>query len=151
MSSSEQKKKAVHILGAALIVLGVVIAAVPVLVNRLVETSGHEMPMPMACNTTWKAELIVGVGIIVLALAFVYLQQAWARLAISAALALCGLTALLLPPFWTGLCSDPMMACRMVTLPTLLVTGILVVIIALLYPVRALLSLWAQRKRLASA
>jgi hypothetical protein len=138
---SNEKSRAKIALGIALGVLGAVVAFLPITINRLYESSagmggmegGHAMVM--ACETTVKAELAAGVAILALAVLSLIIKSKRARITISLLLFAGGLLALLFPTAWTGVCEGADMACRMITLPTLIVISVLTMAFSLIYPV----------------
>jgi uncharacterized membrane protein len=136
-----------RVIGVALAVLGGAVVIAPLAVNRLVENAGaHGMSMPMACDLTARAEIFVGAAILALAILHLALKARRAKIATSVLLALGGLSALLFPTVWTGVCAQHDMACRMITLPSLIVIGILVIIFALIYPVSEIAEIAKRRK-----
>jgi uncharacterized membrane protein len=101
----------------------------------------------MACDVTWKAEIAVGAAIIVLAILHIRATTEKKKNVTSVLLLLGGLSALLFPTAWTGVCKSADMACRMITLPSLIVLSILIIVFALIHPVRSILSAVAAHKQ----
>lgn len=113
--------------GIAVIILGLVVAAVPVLIYQSYEA----MPgMEMKCLFTARAEIAVGTGITTLGALYFFFRSAAKRLAISVLIAAAALLSLLFPTNFSGLCEDAHMTCRMITLPVLTVTAVLLFVLA---------------------
>jgi len=109
-------------------VLGLVIAIVPRLVYTTFEAMEHGQ---MDCYATSIAEIPVGAALTALSLIWFYrLRGDRPKVVFSVAFVALGALALLLPLKLTGLCGDPMMACRLITQPVLTVSAILIFITA---------------------
>ena len=106
--------------GISQIVLGILIAIAP-------QTFAHVCAVketPMACHYTAQAAL--GIGIVIVALGIVGLfvsDQTRAGLDLANAV-------LAVPTVLIGVCKGAMMRCHMVTLPTLIVLGVLLAVLA---------------------
>ena len=107
-------------------VLGLLIAVGP-------QTFAHvcrvqEGKMPMACHYTAHAALGVGIIIMVLGLCALLFNNAGIRAGINIAVALLGVLVICVPTVLIGVCKGAMMHCHMVTLPTLIVLGVLTIV-----------------------
>ena len=106
--------------GISQIVLGILIAIAP-------QTFAHVCAVketPMACHYTAQAAL--GIGIVIVALGIVGLfvsDQTRAN-------AVLGVLTIAVPTVLIGVCKSAMMRCHMVTLPTLIVLGVLLAVLA---------------------
>lgn len=95
--------------------------------------------MKMACYYTKQAEIGLGLLITLLGIAAFVVKYDKTRVGISIAQIGVSLLVFLYPLKLTGLCKMSDMACRMKTLPALIIAGILLIVIALadiLYLVR---------------
>ena len=106
--------------GISQIVLGILIAIAP-------QTFAHVCAVketPMACHYTAQAAL--GIGIVIVALGIVGLFVSdQTRAGLDLANAVLGVLTMLI-----GVCKGAMMRCHMVTLPTLIVLGVLLAVLA---------------------
>ena len=106
--------------GISQIVLGILIAIAP-------QTFAHVCAVketPMACHYTAQAAL--GIGIVIVALGIVGLFVSDQTLAN----AVLGVLTIAVPTVLIGVCKGAMMRCHMVTLPTLIVLGVLLAVLA---------------------
>ena len=108
--------------GISQIVLGILIAIAP-------QTFAHVCAVketPMACHYTAQAAL--GIGIVIVALGIVgLLVSDQTRAGLDLANAVLGVLTIAVPTVLIGVCKGAMMRCHMVTLPTLIVLGVLLV------------------------
>jgi hypothetical protein len=126
------------VLGAGIIAIGVLVAAVPKTVYTLVEQTSDMMMgnmmmgnMVMQCHLT--ANIEIGVGLAILALGLLYVISKSTKIKLTASIFVLALaaTSLLFPTNWTGLCESEHMACHMITLPVLIICTTILSIIAL--------------------
>ena len=102
--------------GISQIVLGILIAIAP-------QTFAHVCAVketPMACHYTAQAAL--GIGIVIVS------DQT--RAGLDLANAVLGVLTIAVPTVLIGVCKGAMMRCHMVTLPTLIVLGVLLAVLA---------------------
>lgn len=111
--------------GISQIVLGILIAITP-------QTFAHVCAVketPMACHYTAQAAL--GIGIVIVALGIVgLLVSDQTRAGLDLANAVLGVLTIAVPTVLIGVCKGAMMRCHMVTLPTLIVLGVLLAVLA---------------------
>lgn len=110
------------------IVLGVLLALVPTVL--LVPCSSEEKKM--ACYYTSRAEVGLGILIAFLGIAAIIFAQEGIRVGISIAQLGIAIIAILLPLKITGLCKMDTMACRVKTLPGIIVVSVLLIILSLI-------------------
>lgn len=106
------------------IVLGALIAIAP-------QTFAHVCAvkdMPMACRYTARVALGLGVVIALLAIIGFFALPGQGR--IDLANAVLGVLVVLVPTMLVGVCRGSMMHCHMVTMPTLIVLGVLLAVLA---------------------
>ena len=115
--------------GISQIVLGILIAIAP-------QTFAHVCAVketPMACHYTAQAAL--GIGIVIVALGIVGLFVSdQTRAGLDLANAVLGVLTIAVPTVLIGVCKGAMMRCHMVTLPTLIVLGVLLGSIPIAFP-----------------
>ncbi len=87
--------------------------------------------MKMACYYTEKAEIGLGSLIGVLGIVYLFLKDIKARLGVSIAQLGNAVLVLLYPLVLTGLCGNEDMACRVRTLPALIVLSVILVVTAI--------------------
>lgn len=113
--------------GISQIVLGILIAIAP-------QTFAHVCAVketPMACHYTAQAALGIGIGIVIVALGIVgLLVSDQTRAGLDLANAVLGVLTIAVPTVLIGVCKGAMMRCHMVTLPTLIVLGVLLAVLA---------------------
>lgn len=123
--------KAKHVIGALILLLGVLIAIGPFTIFPVCGvTSGGDAMMPMRCLGTAKAELAAGGLITLLGILLLVLKSGRARLWLSLLAVLAGAAAFLIPNVLVGVCGSVHMACRALTLPALSVLSAFTVIAA---------------------
>ncbi|MDR0671525.1 MAG: DUF4418 family protein [Oscillospiraceae bacterium] len=109
--------------GAAYVALGALIALGPQFVFAICDQTEHGVT---TCFWTARAELGVGGAAAALGLLVILLGRTPGVCAgLSAAFAVNGVLALLLPDVLIGVCEHPHMACRLATLPALNLIGAL--------------------------
>jgi hypothetical protein len=119
------------ILGGLLIVLGPVIAIVPMFTDclsqgrQLATTTG--MMVPMKCH--WTAVASIGVGIILglVGIFSLFSKRNETFRTLSGIGGATGALAIAFPTVLIGVCANPMMMCNMVEKPTLIASGILAI------------------------
>lgn len=110
-------------------VLGVLIAVAPRTFAHVCEVTD----MPMACHYTAQAALGIGIVIVIALLAIIGLFVAEAtRAGLDIANAVLGVLVILVPTVLIGVCKGAMMHCHMVTLPTLIVLGVLTTVFSVI-------------------
>lgn len=87
--------------------------------------------MPMACHYTAQATLGLGLAVVALAVAGLFVTDA-VRAGLDIANAVLGVLVVLVPIVLIGVCKGAMMHCHMVTLPTLVVLGVLLGVFAVI-------------------
>lgn len=108
-------------------VLGVLVAIAP-------RTFAHVCgvtDMPMACHYTAQASLGIGIAIALLAVIGLFVADA-TRAGLDIANAVLGVLVILVPTVLISVCKGAMMHCHMVTLPTLIVLGVLTAIVSVI-------------------
>ena len=110
---------------AAFVLLGLLVILAPTVIFPVCETE-----MKMACFFTKKAE--IGVGLLIAAIGVVsfFLKNKDIRIGLSIAQFLNAALVLALPLKLTGLCKKSDMACRVKTLPALIVLSVLLAVTA---------------------
>ncbi|MBO4747714.1 MAG: DUF4418 family protein [Clostridiales bacterium] len=113
------------IFAAAFVLLGLLVILAPTVIFPVCESE-----MKMACFFTKKAE--IGVGLLIAAIGVVsfFLKNKDIRIGLSIAQFLNAALVLALPLKLTGLCKKSDMACRVKTLPALIVLSVLLAIVA---------------------
>ncbi len=110
--------------GVLSIILGVVVALIPNVLFPVCES----MDKKMSCYYTSKAEIGIGVLIAILGLIYVFIENKDIRVGITIAQVLNSTLVLLFPLAITGLCKMHTMACRVKTLPALIVVSVILII-----------------------
>lgn len=108
-------------------VLGVLIAVAPRAFAHVCEVTD----MPMACHYTAQAALGIGIVIALLAIIGLFVVEA-TRAGLDIANAVLGVLVILVPTVLIGVCKGAMMHCHMVTLPTLIVLGVLTTVFSVI-------------------
>ena len=108
-------------------VLGVLIAVAPRTFAHVCEVTD----MPMACHYTAQAALGIGIVIALLAIIGLFVAEA-TRAGLDIANAVLGVLVILVPTVLIGVCKGTMMHCHMVTLPTLIVLGVLTTVFSVI-------------------
>lgn len=109
------------------IVLGALIAIAP-------QTFAHVCAvkdMPMACRYRYTARVALGLGVVIALLAIIgFFAPSRVRAGLDIANAVLGVLVVLVPTMLVGVCRGSMMHCHMVTMPTLIVLGVLLAVLA---------------------
>lgn len=111
--------------GISQILLGALVAIAP-------QTFAHVCAvkeMPMACHYTAQAVLGIGIVIAVLGVAGLFVSNQ-TRAGLDIANAVLGVLTITVPTVLIVVCKGAMMHCHMVTLPTLVVLGVLLAVLA---------------------
>ena len=108
---------------ASQILLGVLIAIAPRTFAHVCEVED----MPMACHYTAQVALGIGIATVLLAVVGFFVTDA-ARAGLDIANAVLGVFVVLTPTVLIGVCKGSMMHCHMVTMPTLIVLGVLLAV-----------------------
>jgi hypothetical protein len=113
------------IFAAAFVLLGLLVILAPTVIFPVCESE-----MKMACFFTKKAE--IGIGLLIAAIGVVsfFLKNKDIRIGLSIAQFLNAALVLALPLKLTGLCKKSDMACRVKTLPALIVLSVLLAVTA---------------------
>ncbi|MDR3270503.1 MAG: DUF4418 family protein [Peptococcaceae bacterium] len=113
--------------------LGAIAAVFPLAIYYLVETAGshsmHGMPMAMACEKACIAATMIGAVITVIAIAALFVQNAFLSIGMSVTLLIGGVAAIAVPRF-IGFCTSADMACRYLTVPTLGILGGAIIVLS---------------------
>jgi hypothetical protein len=119
------------VLGGLLIVLGLVIAIVPIFTDCLSQgralTSTTGMIVPMKCH--WTAVASIGVGIILglVGIFSLFSKRNETFRTLSGIGGATGALAIAFPTILIGVCANAMMYCNMIEKPTLILSGILAI------------------------
>ena len=114
------------IIAASFILLGLLIILAPIVLFPVCESEKK-----MACYYTKEAEIGIGILIAALGVVYFFLKNKSARLGIAIAEFFSAGLVLLYPLKLTGLCKMSDMACRVKTLPALIVLAVLLLAVAL--------------------
>jgi len=118
-------------IGILIIVLALVIGILPQFTDcqsqgRAITTADGKT-VPMKCHWTAVAELILAVPLAAIGGMLFFSKRRETRLALSGLGALIGVFVVLIPTTLIGVCASNMMLCNNLMMPTLVLTGILVV------------------------
>jgi preprotein translocase subunit SecY len=97
----------------------------------------------MKCHWTARAELGIGILIVLLGVALVFLTAKQIRIGISTGIALFAILEILIPNKLIGVCGGEHMQCHALTLPTLTLLGVGTFLVAIL---NAFYLAYAERK-----
>lgn len=120
--------------GIIAIVLGVLIALIPIVIfpvcaNKLELMNGKTLFMK--CHWTAMSELLVGILIVLTGILIIGFKKHETRLALSIILFLFGLTSLLMSKVVIGMCDTATMPCRIGTEPALIVASVTTMIVGI--------------------
>lgn len=107
-----------------------------------------DMSVPMKCHWTARAELGIGILIVLIGLLLLLFSSKKIRLGLTLALTPAGILALLIPVWLIGVCGNAHMSCHALSLPALTVLGGVTAFIALL---NAAFLGWSASKKQAQA
>lgn len=133
--------------GIVFIILGFLAAILPRTLFPVCEFAHNEMgemgmgAMKMICSNTATAELITGIILAALGIAYIVLKGIGIEKILTAITAVAGISVIILP-FIAGLCNNPKSSCREAALPALIVIGA----ITLIYSVANLIYLFRKER-----
>ena len=108
------------------ILLGALLSLIPTVIFPVCESEKK-----MSCYYTARAEFGIGIIIIILGVAYILFKSEELRAGISLSIAVNSILVVLLPLKLTGLCKMNDMACRIGTLPALIVIAIIIAAVSL--------------------
>ena len=108
------------------ILLGALLSLIPTVIFPVCESEKK-----MSCYYTARAEIGVAIFIIILGIAYILFKSEELRAGISLSIAVSSILIVLLPLKLTGLCKMSDMACRIGTLPALIVIAIIIAAVSL--------------------
>jgi hypothetical protein len=123
------------ILGVLIVIVALVIGIVPQFTDCQSQgraiTLANGSTIPMKCH--WTAQASLGMAILILAVGgyMVFSQRKGTRRVLSIMGMLLGAVVILLPTLLIGVCANPAMLCDSIMMPTLVLSGILVIAISL--------------------
>lgn len=120
----ECKVKNRVILGAIITILGFLLVVGPWYIFKVCGST-------MKCFWTGRAELGIGILVIILGLLNIAVSSIQVRLGLNLALIFVGLQAALVPTWLIGVCDMPKMSCHAVAAPSILFISILITLLAL--------------------
>jgi hypothetical protein len=106
------------VFGIPFIIIGLLIAFGPLTIFPVCEVMGT---MIMKCFWTARAEIGIGLIIVILGILTLVFKSPQVRLGLDIAVFLNGLLTLLIPTILIGVCAAPHESCRVLTLPALTV------------------------------
>jgi hypothetical protein len=113
-------------LGLFILALALVIGIVPIFTEcQTVMKLANGMTTPMKCHWTAIAELAMAVPLAALGGLLFFSKRKETRRSLSVMGAILGVFVILFPTTLIGVCASDMMACRNLMLPTLVLSGIL--------------------------
>jgi hypothetical protein len=119
------------IMGGLLIVLGLVIAIVPVFTDCLSQgkqlTTTAGALVPMKCHWTAMASIGVGLMLGLVGIFSLFSKRNETFRALSGVGGVSGALAIAFPTVLIGVCANPMMYCNMIEKPTLILSGIVAI------------------------
>ena len=113
--------------GISQILLGALVASAPQTFAHVCEVK----ETPMACHYTAQTALGIGIVIAVLGIVGLFVSDQ-TRAGLDIANAVLGVLTITVPTVLIGVCKGAMMHCHMVTLPTLIVLGVLLTVLAVI-------------------
>ena len=120
--------------GIIAIVLGVLVALISIVIfpvcTHTIELINGKTLFAI-CHWTARAELMVGILIVLDGILIIGFKKHETRLALSIMLFLLGLTVLLIPTVFIGMCETATMPCRVRTEPALIVVSIITMIVGI--------------------
>ena len=108
------------------ILLGALLSLIPTVIFPVCESEKK-----MSCYYTAHAEFGIGIIVIILGIAYILFKSEELRAGISLSIAVNSILIVLLPLKLTGLCKMSGMACRIGTLPALIVIAIIIAAVSL--------------------
>lgn len=117
------------IITAVFVILGLLIAIGPFTIFHVCQSDGD---MLMNCQKTARVELVLGIIIALLGIAYAIVKKRKLRIAVSSVTALIAIAAYLVPNVIIGVCENVHMHCRAVALPSLTVLSIILFAVAVI-------------------
>lgn len=108
------------------ILLGALLSLIPTVIFPVCQSEKK-----MSCYYTSRAEFGIGIIIIILGVAYILFKSEELRAGISLSIAVNSILIVLLPLKLTGLCKMSDMACRIGTLPALIVIAIIIAAVSI--------------------
>ena len=118
-----------YIFGALFAIAGLLIAIGPKTIFAVCASDGE---MIMKCFYVAQTEIAIGAAIAILGIVLIFLKNSAAQITASIALALNGITAILIPNVLIGVCKSEHMHCNAVTRPALNILGALIIVLAVI-------------------
>jgi len=125
--------KRVSTLGIVTVVLGLLIVVTPIILpvcQGLLELASGKQ-VPMSCHWTARAEMLLGVLVMIVGLMIAFLKNPGQRQRLYHQVALLGAATILTPIFIIPTCMNPDMACNIATKPALIILGGIVLLVGL--------------------
>ena len=122
-------------IGAALVLLGIVVALTAWIIFPVCEMHGlyvvlqNGMKMPMTCGWTARAETGIGALIVIAGGLLIARNTTETRQAVGVFSVALGALVILIPTVLVGMCKVADHACRLTTLPALEILGVVVILI----------------------
>lgn len=115
------------IFGAVFVILGLLIAVGPYTIFHVCRSDGD---MLMNCQRTARAELVTGIAVTLLGIAYSIARNHKLNIAVGSVIAVIAIAAYLIPNVIIGVCENAHMHCRAMALPSLTVLSIIIFAIA---------------------
>ena len=125
--------KRVNTSGIVTAVLGLLIVVTPIFLpvcQGLLELASGKQ-VPMRCHWTARAEMLLGVLILIVGLMIAFLKNPGERRRLHHQVAILGTATILTPLFIIPTCINPDMACNVATKPALIILGGIVLLVGL--------------------
>jgi len=119
--------------GIVITVLGLLIVLAPTLLpvcQGLLELANGRQ-VPMRCHWTARAEMLLGVLVLIVGLMIAFLKTPEGRQRLHHQVAILGAAIILTPLFIIPTCDNPDMACNVATKPALIILGGIVLLVGL--------------------
>ncbi len=121
------------LLSSLLIILGILVIFGPIYLFPVCQYKGMMIEVkkggfaPMKCTYTARAEIILGILTIVIALMLMIARESESRRLLNILFLILGVLVILVPTWIIGICMSPTMPCRYGTLPFLELMGGLII------------------------
>ena len=125
--------KRVSTLGIVTAALGLLIVVTPIILpvcEGLLELASGKQ-VPMRCHWTVRAEMLLGVLVMIVGLMIAFLKNPDQRQRLYHQVALLGAATIMTPIFIIPTCMNPDMACNVATKPALIILGGIVLLVGL--------------------
>ena len=125
--------KRVNTSGIVTTVLGLLIVITPIILpvcTGLLELANGKQ-VPMRCHWTARAEMLLGVLVMIVGLMIAFLKSQDERRRLHHQVAILGAATILTPLFIIPTCMNPDMACNVATKPALIILGGIVLLVGL--------------------